>query len=486
MVAEAVLAVPHPEMLAAEAVDSRRDNSPAVAVLYQDCLLSQNVWNLTKREDSADERDQSDSDDDPENGVLYIKEEAEQELQLSQLVPVSVERKDDDEDEAEVSPAVPECSSPSHSDDGSQSKKSNGTLSRVKKSHQRMADAKHWITDCLLPVATSVSMVSLEDIEKAYRTECDKKGQEPLNTFVLARLIHQEFPEAGKCRRGSRGSQKIHYSKLQWRSGCSPNQDTISASESQAEKETPREDLPSPTEAEGGDENPPPPSTSSVDAVQDSKQAQAESDMYRTAKKLIEQAAQQPVPEDEDMDQKGCQDAADHFAQVVKSVKLEGKFDLLLKIFAHSASCSKPSCNPLCLMFRRVRRHVVNARHPCSIMRIYSLLLKLHVARCNDTNCGMTACPALQASRRMKWGRNEEFQEELQQQEVEPQRPTKRLSLQLNRMRMPSPASSLPDSQPNTPSPPVSPSQPPSPRIIPMIPLGDGRVTKPHTVRGGA
>lgn len=484
MVAGTMLAVSHPEILAAEAVANQRDSSPAMALLYQDYVVQNVQWKWEEREDT-DEREQSDSDDDQENGVLYIKEESEQESQISHSVPVGVENKEDDEDEGEVSaPEVPECSSPCHSDDSSQSKKSNGTLSRVKKSQQRMLHAKQWMTACLLPVAATVSMVSLEDIEKAYVNECDKKGQEPLNIFVLARLIHQEFPEAGKCRRGSRGSQKIHYRKLQWKSGCSPNQGTISTSENEAEGEMPSEDVPLPMEAQKRDENPSPPSTSSVDAVQDSRQA--ESDMYREARELIEHAAQQPVPEDEDRDQKGCQDAADHFAQVVKSVKSEGKFDLLLKIFAHSATCTKPSCNPLCLMFRRVRRHVVNARHPCSVMRIYSLLLKLHVARCNDTNCGMTACPALRASRQMKRSHSDELQEELQQQEVEPQRPTKRLTLQMNRIRIPSPALSLPDSQPNTPSPPVSPSQPPSPRIIPLIPMEDGHVTKVHTVRGGA
>uniref|UniRef100_A0A0P4WCA8 RFX-type winged-helix domain-containing protein n=1 Tax=Scylla olivacea TaxID=85551 RepID=A0A0P4WCA8_SCYOL len=486
MVAETMMTVLPLEKLADEAVKNRRDSSPAAVQPYQDYAGQQNMWGLMKKKANADEGEQSDSDQ--ETDVLVIKEESEHESQSLHLVSVGVEKTEDNEDEAEVSPlGVPKCSLPWHSDDSIQCKKLNGILSRVKKSKQRMFHAKQWITDCLLPVATSISMVSLEDIEKAYINDCHKKGQEPLNTFVLARLIHQECPEADKCRRGSRGSQKIHYRKLQLRSGSSPNlkDATSTFSENKAEGEIPSEDLPSPAEAQTRDENPPPPNTSSVGVAQAPRQV--ENEIYCEANEAIEGAAHQPLPEDDDRDQKGCQDAAERFAQVVKSVKLEGKFDMLLKIFAHSASCSNSSCNPLCLMFRRVRRHVVNARHPCFVMRIYSVLLKLHVARCNNTNCGMTACPALQASRQMKRGRDEEFQEELQHQQYdEPQRITKRFNLQMKRIRIPSPPSSLPDSQPNTPSPPVSPFQPPSPRIVPLVPVEVGRVAKIHTEHGGA
>ena len=408
-----------------------------------------------------------------------FQEESDYELQSPDLDPVSVEKRWEAPDSmSEVSES---------SDDGSQCKKLNGSLSRVKKSQQRMFLAKQWITHCLLPVSTCVSTVSLEDVEKAYIKDCQKKHQEPLNTFVLARLIHQEFPQAEKCRRGPRGSQKIHYRNLQWRSDYSSNQAAKSASDTEAEGKISSKDLPSFAEAQSSDEKPPPSSVSNeVDKVGVQGPRHASEQMYHAAKELIEKASKQPVPEDEDTDQKGCQDAAKHFTQVVKSIKQEGKFDLLLKLFAHSASCSNSKCHSLCLMFRRVRRHVVNARHPCFVMRVYSVLLKLHVSRCNNTKCGLTACPALQASRQLKRGRDE-FQEELQQQEFSgTERLTKRHSSLMKGIRIPSPARSLPDSQPNTPSPPASPSQLPSPRIVPIIPLEAYRVVKPNTEHGGA
>ncbi|XP_045120739.1 uncharacterized protein LOC123510043 isoform X2 [Portunus trituberculatus] len=449
---------PHPEKLADEAVDHRSDNIPAMALMvYENAPRKEIGQNFVIVEAGTDMREESDSDDDQESGVLYIKEENEYELLSPHLAPVIIQNKGDSDDKAVNStPGVLECSLPCHSDDSNQGKKLNENLSRVKKSQQRMLLAKQWIKDYLLLVATSVSMVSLENIEKAYINSCQEKGQEPLNTFVLARLIHQVFPEAVKCRRGSRGSQKIHYRKLQWRSGCSPNQDATLPSENNTEEKIPSEELSS-AEAQSKDENAPPQSASSEEeeVVVVQKPRHVNEQMYHAVQELVEKQSNQPVPKGEDTDEKGCQDAAQHFTKVVKSVKLEGKFDLLLKIFAHSASCSNSKCNSLCLMFRRVRRHVVNARHPCSVMRIYSVLLKLHVARCNDTKCGMTTCPALQASRQMKRGRDEDFQDELQQQQCDgPQRSTKRPSLLIMRNRMPSPAGSLPDSQPNTPSPP--------------------------------
>ena len=54
------------------------------------------------------------------------------------------------------------------------------------------------------------------------------------------------------------------------------------------------------------------------------------------------------------------------------------------------------------MMFRRVRRHILAAKHQCAILRLYSLLLRLHVNSCTDENCGLLACPTLRAEKGVK------------------------------------------------------------------------------------
>ncbi|XP_071548966.1 uncharacterized protein [Panulirus ornatus] len=103
-----------------------------------------------------------------------------------------------------------------------------------------------------------------------------------------------------------------------------------------------------------------------------------------------------------DDDQEGCQPAAERLLQVLRWISSQGRRDVFLREFAHSASCKVVPCTPLCSMFCRVRRHVVAARHSCSVLRIYSGLLRLHVSSCNNSDCGLPACPALRAIRPVK------------------------------------------------------------------------------------
>ena len=95
-----------------------------------------------------------------------------------------------------------------------------------------------------------------------------------------------------------------------------------------------------------------------------------------------------------------CLEAAKKLQQVLKYIHGQGKKEMLLRDFALSASCSKATCYPICLMFRRVRRHVVGHHGPCAVLRLYAMLLKLHVAKCTKMDCGLPACPALQKTRK--------------------------------------------------------------------------------------
>ena len=81
-------------------------------------------------------------------------------------------------------------------------------------------------------------------------------------------------------------------------------------------------------------------------------------------------------------------------------------YSKLLKDFAHSASCSQKDCSAVCRMFRRFRRHITRP-HPavssnssaelkrCYMSTAYSLLLRQHVAICENLNCGLPSCPSL-------------------------------------------------------------------------------------------
>lgn len=444
------------------------------------------------QEEHKDERPSASQDVLPLMGRLVmadVKQEEEEEG--------TEEAEEDDLEEGGQDVEV--CASLQQSWKEIQGKKGHGGRGWRKKSQQKMDHGKQWVMNNLLLVTTTVSVVSLSEVENAYRLACHKEGREPLTRFVLARLIHQQFPEAGKCRLGSRGNQKIHYSNLQFRGTISPKQyhlkaTTSTASGNEAVGEMPSKGIPS-AEIQGKCKKPVS-SESPRSILQDPCPGKSTDESLRATKEAIVRAALQPLPEEEDEDEEGCENAAKRLAQVVKWVKSQGKWDVLLKTFAHSASCSRSPCCPLCLMFRRVRRHVVSARHACYVLRIYSVLLKLHVASCNNNNCGMTACPALRASRQMKRGRDDELQEEeahQEQQQDEIQHITKRVNSQVNHpsslsLRLPSTTSSLSGSEPSTPSPPGSPTHilPSSSRIAPLQPVRLRILDSKLSERGGA
>ena len=400
-----------------------------------------------------------------------------QDDQDGRLVIVDVKTEDEEEEEEDElehgGQDTEECFIPRPFEDESQVKLV-GKGWR-KKTQLKMDHGKQWIVENLLFVTTTVSVVSLSSIKKAYCSDCHREGREPLTMFVLARLIHKEFPEAGKCRLGPRGHQKIHYNHLQMKLSSSPNQRHMNGvvsttSGKEAAGETSSDNLTLKEVQTKGKK--PASGVKPRDVEQDTSQQKSDGTLCATGE-AVPTAATQLVSQDDNQSQQGCKDAANTLVQVVKSFKLQGKLDMLLKLFAHSASCSKPSCYPVCLMFRRIRHHVVSARHACHVMRIYTMLLRLHVARCNDDYCGMTACPALRASQRAKRSWDDDLQEEkaqLEQQHDEFQQTAKRVIVQAKRpfllkLRLPSPASSLPNSEPSTPSPSVTPTHtlPPSP-----------------------
>ncbi|KAG0698660.1 hypothetical protein GWK47_025996 [Chionoecetes opilio] len=439
-----------------------------------------------KEEDDLEEQSAS-QDVDDQDGRLIVDE-----MKEGQKEKYCLEESGQDEEER---------SFVLHSEDESQGRKGHGGPGLRKKRQERMTHGKQWILDNLLLVTATVSVVSLGDIEDAYRVACQEDGREPLSSNVLARLINEHFPQLGKYRQGSRGNQKIHYRNLQWRIpqddliSSSANQDNLQDAPSSASENEAAIGVPSGNVTLLHDEDKKPVfSVSHRSIVQHPCPGKSTNEVLQAAKEAVARAATHPSLEGEDGDELGCEDAAKRLAQVVKWLKSEGKWDVLLKIFAHSASCTGTPCSPLCLMFRRVRRHVVSARHACYVLRLYSVLLKLHVASCTNNECGMTACPALRASRQMKRGREDELHEEedqhLQQQE-QLQHMTKKLNVRDSRplslkIRIPSPASSLPDSLPSTPSPPISPSHtlPPSPRrITPLCPM---RVAGTPSESGGA
>lgn len=324
-----------------------------------------------------------------------------------------------------------------------------------KKSQQKMEYGKRWIASKLVSASTGGCMVPLSVIESTYLADCKREGQEPLLLSVLARLLHQQFPEAGKCRLGPRGNQKIHYSKLSLKVS-NPSQQSNSATtpltpaaDERAEK-TPFEGSTSPQMQSDG-KGPQP--------IMGGRGVEKKHCITGNAQST---SPSKPVLKDEDEGAAECQEAASRLNQVVKKVSSQGKRNLLLKTFAHSASCRNNPCTSLCLMFRRVRRHVVSARHPCQVMLIYSIILKLHVATCDANDCGLTACPALRASRQIKRGLDTEEKEEQQEEGFLQQPVAKKLNAQGSPLpvllvRQPSPGSS-PNSQPS----PILLSPPPS------------------------
>ena len=99
-----------------------------------------------------------------------------------------------------------------------------------------------------------------------------------------------------------------------------------------------------------------------------------------------------------------CKGAAERLARVISWMRNNGHSRTLLHDFAHSATCFALPCTSFCRMFRRIRRHVVITRHPypCSLLKIYALLLKLHVKFCTRAVCGLPSCKFLQARERLK------------------------------------------------------------------------------------
>ena len=98
-----------------------------------------------------------------------------------------------------------------------------------------------------------------------------------------------------------------------------------------------------------------------------------------------------------------CKGAAKRLSNVISWVKENGHTELFLRDFAHSASCKNINCNPFCKMFKRLRKHVISAKHNCSLLRLYSLVLRLHVNTCTNNNCGLNACPILRTRKQLKY-----------------------------------------------------------------------------------
>ena len=99
-----------------------------------------------------------------------------------------------------------------------------------------------------------------------------------------------------------------------------------------------------------------------------------------------------------------CEGAAGRLAHVLTWMKDNGHMNLILRDFAHSASCRINKCSPYCMMFRRVRRHVASVKPPCALLRLYARLLHMHVDKCNIGNCGLQSCPSLRKIRRKHGG----------------------------------------------------------------------------------
>lgn len=306
-----------------------------------------------------------------------------------------------------------------------------------KKSKRKMEYGKKWIVRNLAFEKDGGSMVPLSVIARKYVDDCLREHQDPLLLSVLARLLHQQFPKAGKCRLGSRKNQKIHYSKLKWlvdnaAQQCNSATAPLTPSVDEKAEKTPFEGSLSPQMQ--GDVKEPQPIMSGGRGV--------EKRQHMTSEAVTASPSQSPVG-DIDEGEKECPEAAGRLEQVVKKMCSQGKRDLLLKSYAHSASCRTATCSSLCLMFRRVRTHVVTARHVCKVMRIYTVLLKSHVSLCVDNDCGLTACPTLRLSRQNKRCLDGEQKE--QQQE--------KLCVKLSPDLMPSspPSKLSPDFMPNSP-----------------------------------
>ena len=97
-----------------------------------------------------------------------------------------------------------------------------------------------------------------------------------------------------------------------------------------------------------------------------------------------------------------CIKSARRLSKVIIWIKEKGDSKMLLREFAHSGSCKNRNCRPFCNLFQRLRKHVMSARHKCTLLRLYSLILRLHVNACTDNNCGLEACPILRSKKEFK------------------------------------------------------------------------------------
>lgn len=380
------------------------------------------------------------------------------------IVEDQQESREDNESDGELIIDDSSCDTSSTSEEGNSSKQDGQTVeSKVPRnvarteSHQKMEDAKNWLQSVMV-ISSTLSLVSLRSIEDAYKAYCHEKGQEPLSTPVLARLIHGLFQDAENCRVGPRGNQKIHYRKLAFKDDCKLNLSSSSEDDNQKEKIQNEEDISS-QEKEVNEEEP-------LNLSQKPRETREKKEKYKkqqenllttescpkeiqeqlvtTSDTAAQNSEQKQISED---DKEGCENAAKRLSQVLKWINNQGRKDVLLKDFAHSASCKKESCSHLCMMFRRVRRHVVGARHACMVLKLYSVLLRLHVSSCNDLDCGLPACPALRAARPGK--------RTIESEESSPKRAARRISSGFISSRAVfeprSPGGSLPGSPVNSP-----------------------------------
>ena len=101
-------------------------------------------------------------------------------------------------------------------------------------------------------------------------------------------------------------------------------------------------------------------------------------------------------------DSGNCENAAKRLSQLISWMKDNERTEIFLCEFAHNASCGVAECSPFCMMFRRLRQHVISANHQCVLLSLYSRLLHLHVDSCNNDNCGLQSCKIQRANMRVK------------------------------------------------------------------------------------
>ncbi|XP_068225392.1 uncharacterized protein [Palaemon carinicauda] len=348
-------------------------------------------------------------------------------------------------------------------------------------SQRKMKEGKSWLHENLQVVKDSTRVIKLSSIERSYNLHCKDNNKEPLATPVLARLIHSTFPDATKCRLGARKHQRIHYRRLQFKSDDITGNQLLAESTKDKQSQYPTSRLiQSRSEKYQPEVNPVLKLQQSLNSVNETKNELTQSIVDNAANEQIThlqeiegdnsqkpQNQSDPSPQkpqnqsDPDLqkpqnqidpplnDEENCKRAARKVKEVLQWITSQGEphKKALLRDFAHSASCQKQPCVPVCLMFRRIRRHVVAAQHSCSVLRLYSMLLRHHVASCTQANCGLPACPALRNTSCIKRKQEESSQ------------PSKRMSVPSTLTPYPSsfvlsprsPGGSLPGSPVNSP-----------------------------------